>query len=504
LICFYPIKNTVARDRETQVGQIIAATPVRKTSYALGKWLSNLALLALLLGVMTGMAAVMQWVRAEDPRLNLAAMVVPLWLIAFPALSLVAAVAVLFECMPVLRGAAGNVIYFFLYMAVLVAWLSSADGIVMARVNDPFGIAYVISDMQRTLLPLDPDYNGQVSIGGDALSADPLIWRWEGMAWTGRMIAARLSWVGVAFVLALAAALPFDRFDPARRRAPPLGPPRKVHGGEEESPALSEGGPPSPSPADLMAGADLSSPSPADLTAGADLSSPSPVDLTVGADLSSPSPVKTTGEGWGGGLARVLLAELRLALKGRRWWWFAVLAGLNVAGLAIPDATIGTATIRGALFAAAWFWPITAWSAMGSRERRHDTRQIVFSVPRPVGRQLAGAWLAGVCVTAMAGAGFALRRAWTGQWDALAAWVVGALFVPSLALALGVWSGSRRAFEIVYTFVWYLGPVNRVSALDYMGVTDGALAGEVYLIYLGASVVLLGLALLGRWRQPRG
>ena len=57
-------------------------------------------------------------------------------MIAFPALSLVAALAVLFECTPVLRGAVGNVVYFFLYMAVLVAWISVADGIVMEAVND--------------------------------------------------------------------------------------------------------------------------------------------------------------------------------------------------------------------------------------------------------------------------------------------------------------------------------------------------------------------------------
>jgi len=484
LIAFYPIKNTVTRDRETRVGQIIAATPVRKASYALGKWLSNLALLTLLLGVMTVMAVVMQWVRAEDLRLDLAALVVPLWLIAFPALSLAAAMAVLFECTPVLRGAAGNVIYIIVYVAVLVASIEGADGIVMKAVNDPFGIAYVISDMQRTLLPLDPDYDGQVAIGGAALSADPLFFGWDGMVWSGAMVAARLSWVGVAFLLALLAALPFDRFDPARQRLrrraerqasdvtslPPLSPPRTDHGGEEERPA----------------GASALSPSPAALTAGADLSSPSPACLA--------GPVFCTGAGRGGG--RVLLAELRLSLKGRRWWWYAVLAGLNVAGLAVPDATVYTY-----LFAAAWFWPITLWSALGSRERQHDTQQIVFSVPRPVGRQLAGAWLAGVCLTALAGAGFALQRAFTGQWDALAAWAVGALFIPSLALALGVWSGGPRAFEIVYTFLWYIGPINGVSALDYMGVTAGGLTGHVSLIYLLATVVLLGLAVLGRRRQ---
>jgi hypothetical protein len=193
-------------------------------------------------------------------------------------------------------------------------------------------------------------------------------------------------------------------------------------------------------------------------------------------------------------------------LNGRRWWWFAVLAGLNVAGLAVPDvlgadAPTTGAAIRGYLFAAAWFWPITLWSALGSRARRHNAQQIVFCVPRPVGRQLFAAWLAGVCVTALSGIGFAARYAVTGQSAALAAWAVGALFIPSLALALGVWSGSSRAFEVIYTFLWYLGPINQVAVLDYMGVTAGARTGRVSLFYLLASVVLLGLAVLGRRGQ---
>jgi hypothetical protein len=75
--------------------------------------------------------------------------------------------------------------------------------------------------------------------------------------------------------------------------------------------------------------------------------------------------------------------------------------------------------------------------------------------------------------------------------------------IPSLALALGVWTGSRRAFEVVYTFLWYLGPINQVAALDYVGVTAGALTGRFWRYDLLASVLLLALAALGRPRQIR-
>ena len=36
-----------------------------------------------------------------------------------------------------------------------------------------------------------------------------------------------------------------------------------------------------------------------------------------------------------------------------------------------------------------------------------------------------------------------------GDWRGLLAWLTGALFIPTLALALGVWSGSSKLFEIV-------------------------------------------------------
>jgi uncharacterized BrkB/YihY/UPF0761 family membrane protein len=43
IIGFYLVKNTVDRDVRTEVGQIIATTPLTKAQYTLGKALSNFA-----------------------------------------------------------------------------------------------------------------------------------------------------------------------------------------------------------------------------------------------------------------------------------------------------------------------------------------------------------------------------------------------------------------------------------------------------------------------------
>jgi len=116
---------------------------------------------------------------------------------------------------------------------------------------------------------------------------------------------------------------------------------------------------------------------------------------------------------------------------------------------------------------------------------------------------LPATWLSGWIVALLAGSGVALRLVLAGDWSALLAWAVGALFIPTLALALGAWTGSGKAFEGLYAAIWYIGPVNQLAALDFMGTTDKSVAAGVPFYYLALTVILLGLAVVGRMRQLR-
>jgi len=79
--------------------------------------------------------------------------------------------------------------------------------------------------------------------------------------------------------------------------------------------------------------------------------------------------------------------------------------------------------------------------------------------------------------------------------------LVGALFVPTLALALGTVSGTRKLFEMVYLLIWYIGPINRSVPLDFLGVTHEAATGTIPLLYLAISLALLPATFLVRRRQ---
>lgn len=196
----------------------------------------------------------------------------------------------------------------------------------------------------------------------------------------------------------------------------------------------------------------------------------------------------------------ILLAEIRLMLKRQKWWWYAVALGLFIAILVVRSRE-GPLYL---LFSVSWLWPILLWSALGNRENRNQTCQIIFSAAHMLRRQLPAMWLAGVMVAMMTGAGYALRMMFAGQWNQLVAWIIGALFVPSLALVLGVWTGSGRLFEVVYVVIWYLGLSKGVRIFDYKGMYSESVEGGVPLFYLLIVIVLLIFAVIGRWRQIHG
>jgi hypothetical protein len=454
LPAFYLVKNAIERDEQTRVGQIIATTPLSKPLYTLGKAFSNFVFLAVMVGVIALSAGAMQLIRAEVFRIDLWALLAPFVFCVLPSMAVIAALAVLFETIPWLRGTLGNVVYFVLWLVLLV--VSAANMPSPQRVgkpaNDLWGIQVILSSMIKDTAAAFPDYHGSVAIGAVTLPAPLQTFTWNGIHWTAEIVFGRALWLSTALGIALLAALFFRRFDPAPRKPKPAQGPEPT-----DSPPLESAQP-------------AQTPAPVHLT-----------PLTSGRRAFYPT--------------RILLAELRLLIKGIRWWWFIVFAGLDVAGMLLP-----TEFARQYLLPVAWILPLALWSALGTREKRHNTDQLIFSAPHPLSRQFLLVWLAGVTVALVAGAGVAVNLILAGDWLHLLAWGTGALFIPTLALALGVWSGSSKLFEVVYMLWWYAGPINRVESLDFMGTGSNLQLSRVLINGL-LTILLLALALIGRKRQ---
>lgn len=455
LVGFYVVKNAVERDRQTGVGQILATTPMSKPLYTLGKTASNFAVLLAMAAVLAVAGVAAQLVAGEETSIELWELLAPLLLLSLPALALVAAIAVLFETVPSLRGGLGNVVWFFTWMAMM-SLTAFTQG------SWDFGGLYLIrNDVRRKAEVVLGPIGDSFVLGSTSDESQARVFRWDGIDWTAGDVLARFCWLAAAVGVALVAAVLFDRFDPARGS---LSLRRKKKGGEErgEEPVEERTAPGIPLPADAT--------------------------LT-------PLPANARSFGF----FSLLKAELRLLLKGQRWWWYAVAAGLIVAGLVAPPES-------GRKFALplAWIWPILLWSSLGNREARHATSELVFSAAWPLRRQLPAAWAAGFLLALVTGAGVAVRFALASNGPALGAWVIGAAFIPTLALALGTWSGTSRPFEAIYLALWYIGPLQQIPPLDFMGAVADEVKTGVPLAYLAATVLLGAAAVLGRKRRLAG
>lgn len=456
LVGFYIVKNAIDRDRQTGVGQILAATPLSKVSYALGKFLSNFAVLSSMVLVLALAAVAMQFFAAEDPHLDTVALLAPFLIIALPAMALIAALALLFETLPLLRGGLGNVAWFFVW-SILGIGLPEITG---KHWLDPMGLMTVADSMIEGAKANIPGYKDSFSLGiADAPAKIVDTFRWQGVPWTSQMILLRVGWVLAAVVIVLLAAMFFDRFDPVSWFFPSARKTKKV-----------------------------STVRVAEQLAAAGAASGNPTVVVHLTPLASAARSDAFG--------RIFAAELRLALQGLRWWWYFVAAGLLIAQFASP-----LEISRGPLLGVAWIWPVMVWSAMGSRESRFGTRSLLFSCARILPRQLIACFLAGLSVAFLTGAGAAARLAIAGNSTGLLAWLAGAIFLPSLALFLGIFSGTGKPFEGLLTAIWYVGPMNHTPGFDFTGAASGSRTISYALIYFALSAALFILAFLVRSRQ---
>jgi hypothetical protein len=454
---FYIVKGSVSRDYSTGVGQIMATTPLSRPLYLLGKWLSNFAVLAIAVFILVLEGILMNLVLGRGS-FNLLALAAPLVIIALPFMGLIAAFAVLFESIAWLRRGLGNLIYFFLFLFGLAGTAAfatvGAPGKPVNPLLDFAGWQIIGDGISRAA---QAAYPGAASGFAFSISSEPAtkLFQWNGIQWTADIFLSRLLFLLIAPGLVILSSVFFDCFDSSH-----LAPMKKQNINQMKEQKASS-----------------------DLTPVATIEA-----LPVPEAHLTPLPAGRARFR----LGTLFMAELKLSLKGQHWWWFTVVIGLVIAQL-----LSGIQATR-ILLIVAWVWPILILGGLGWREARFDTRQIVFSAPRPLLNQLPAAWLSAFVVMALAGSGALVRFILAGDTVSVLGWITGAIFIPSLAFFLGTLTGSSKAFEALYVLWMYL-LTQKVSMLDFAGLTPHS----PWFLYALLSLVLIALAVFTRQRQLR-
>jgi hypothetical protein len=329
LIGFYLIRNAIDRDRQTRVGEVLAAAPVSKFEYVLSKVLSNFTVLAVVALALALSAVVTQLVRAEDTNLQFTQLLFPYLYMTLPSMFFIAAVAAFFECTPGLRGGAGNVAWFFIWAGGIAA----SSQFMRASGGDFLGFGLIMPSIIEACDAAFSDCGGTEHMAMGVNVKDDGVWDlttfvWNGIAWTPRVIAMRLIWVVAALVVAAVAAMLFDRF--RSQTASAGGGFRRLRrkaasAGDAEAPAL-------PGFAEHYRIARL--------------------------DAATLRVVSASH------LLTLLDAEIRLLLKGASRWWY-----LGAAGLWIASAVTPLETARLHVLPLVWIWPVLQWSGMACARR---------------------------------------------------------------------------------------------------------------------------------------
>ncbi|MEZ3144255.1 ABC transporter permease [Halobaculum sp. MBLA0143] len=448
VVGFPLVRGGVTHDRDTGVATLLATSPLGDAAYLLGKFLSAFAALAVVTAVLGGATTAAFLLGGTGP-LDLLVLWEPFALLTLPAMAVVAAAAVLTETVGPLRGTAGTAAYVVGTLAVVVAGAQgslpfdlSGLGLIQRSV-----IADVVAQHPTVTRPVEGfAYRPP---GGETTAFE-----WSGLAWTPAQLLDRAATFAVAGGLLAAAWAAFDRFDPD---------------GGLSLPTL---------------GGDASEGTTAEPPAADDAARPA-VDDAVAA-----LPTVETGRF---GLLAATLAEVRMALRRRRAWYGAV-AAVVVGSLVGPAGPV-----RSLLVPVGTLLALPALSGLGSRERRADTARLLFTTASPVGL-LVPTFLSGVAVVAVVVGPAAIRFLTLGETGAVIGLAGAAVALPAAAVAVGVWTARPRAFETVLLLAWYLGPVNGVAPLDFLGARPATVAAGVPYAYLAAAPVLLAVAAVGRRR----
>ncbi|MFT3806274.1 ABC transporter permease [Arenimonas sp.] len=433
---FYVIRGTLVRDIETRVWQLLVATPMTRGAYLLAKWASHMLVLAAIALVGLGVGLVAQWLRAEDRAIDLIELLKPVLVLSIPGLAVTAMLAIWFDLLPWLRRTAGNVVFFILWVtltSVSLAQLESPDNHA-ARYgwgSDPNGMIVAARDFQRERSVATGERQDFGFSIGVSMRGKPAT-RFEWKAWhpRGPDMFGRLLWLLFAMAGVVAAA-PLLDWAAARGIA------------------ASKSG--------SQAGRRLGW-----------------LDPMLAPFARGP-------------LGTLVVAELKLAFRQRRlWWWLAAIALLGTQAFASMQG-MATAMLL------AWLLPLDVLARGVLREREHRTAGLVFTAPDILGRLLATRFLVGVLLLFALSLPGLLRLAAGLPMGALAT-TAAIVSIASWGMSLGALCRNPKPFELVLVALVY-GGLQGMAIFDLLR-DPLAMAGLHALLLLPAWLLLA-------WAWPR-
>ncbi|MBI5214295.1 MAG: hypothetical protein HY960_00920 [Ignavibacteriae bacterium] len=455
---FYLLRGRIEKDKYLGISELYATTKLGKATYIFGKFLSNVAVLSLIV-LLTALASIiLQLNFGEEPYIHLWSILSPFLMITLPVVLIVSSLSIFFEISRGLNGTVGNILYFVLWIGFLyssVQPLEQTTHLFLGTQNDVFGITPTLSELSSSIKEKHNDYTGMIYFGISIKDLNKIITavEWEGVEWKHSTYSARIGLVGVSLLLMSLSGLLFFRFDPAYERR------KKFRNSLRDRSYIRN----------------------------------EETNIIFPVVQKIITPILSV-QRWMK-FEQMLYSEMKKLVKETTWWWFVVSAVLLVVCVVAPFEIM-----REWLLPAAWVWPLFIWSRLGMRLSEHYRHKNKNQDAQRDAMLMQVLWTVGVLVALVTGAGAAIRFVLAGEWSSLAAWIISATFIPSLAFVLSIWTNSNYAFEGIYTLLWLVGCTSKQPLLDFLGTLQDSVVVQNPFLYLIWTIALITFAAVGKQR----
>ena len=416
LIGFYVINNGIRRDKETGVGQIIAATAISNFNYLLAKAISNFLVLVSITAIIIVMACGLILIRSENYDFSITQFLFPYIFTTLPAIFFLSVLAVYMEVIFGKKTNLLNISFFFLLSLIIGVGNLSNDP--RMKWIDVIGTKHLTSSMSETLKAQHPSAESEnVSVGftviGKTIETKHFIF--EGSDWPFEYIVSRIIWIGIAFLLLYSASILFKRFDEEVI----------IQKKKRKQVIIDEG------------------------------SQPLFINELKITELPK--------AGHAFGMVPLVKTELLMLLrKGPKWFWI-INVGVFIALFVVP---IKFAHVY--LLPILWFLQINRWADLSTKEKFYRTDCFIYASYKPLQRLLTAQIIAGYILAVALALPLILRYTFSGDIISTVGIIGGGLLLISFAVFTGIVSGGKRIFEIIFFMATY-ALIQGAPFFDYLG-----------------------------------
>jgi hypothetical protein len=417
---FFLVTGGIKKDIDTEVGLIIATTPISNFGYLLSKMLSNFLVLLTIAATTFVVSIGMFFLRSSGYPFVISDFIVPFLLLALPALLLISAIAVVGEVFLGKRAILQYIGFVFLFGAIMGHTKGESNDII-AVITDPFGIRTMTMSIQNHVNNEFHTHIDGVSMGFTFHEKDNAFrtFIWNGITWTPVFIFSRFLWIILSLGLVYISSFFFHRFDYKQ----------SVHKKKKAT----------------------------KYTDDTQLISPAPTGITMAA---LPPILKNYS------IIPLIKTELILLIrKGSKWLWL-ISAGLCISMLFAP-LNIGHTYLLPVL----WFLQVTRLSELATKEKTNRLHYFTWSSYKPLQRMLPAQVFAGIILMVTLAFPLIIRYLLVLNGFAVVNILLGAIFIVLLAVCMGIVTGGKKLYEIAFFLITYL-VTQKLPLVDYLGAID--------------------------------